>query len=211
MRERTLMLGGLYELVALGVMSACAGTSVTVQGNATEGGELIRQAAERQPDVVLADASLIDEAMVARLAPAQVLILGEYADVDYLALLRSGLRGFVSRAMAPDDLPQIVESAVTGGVVLSPALQAALAERSISEGDGPGSSPHVTPRQREILSLVAGGLRDREMAKELNLSLTTIKTHLQRVNEALDTRTRAHAACRALRLGLLDLPREPGG
>ena len=129
----------------------------------------------------------------------QVLILTvSEQEPDLLAALRVGAAGYLLKDMPPSELVEAVLGAGAG----EPRIPASMASRVLSEVDGGGLGliEDLSPREREVLELMAEGLRNREIAERLFLSEATVKTHVRHLLDKLRLRNRAEAAAFAARV-----------
>jgi len=184
---------------------------VEVVGAAANGAEAIELSDLFAPDVVLMDLNMprVDgvEATAqirARHPATQVVVLTTYADDDsILKALNAGALGYLTKNASRDDIRRALESAAAGHAHLDPAahatvLQAASRPRMIEPPDG------LTPREAEVLTLIAGGLSNRDIAARLYLSEATVKTHVNHIFAKIASRDRAQAVAYAHRHGLTD-------
>lgn len=207
---------------------------LTVVAEVGDGRAAVEAAATYRPDVVLMDVRMPDmnglEA-TRRLTgdgPAddpdhvvKVIILTTYhVDEDVYAALRAGASGFVLKDAAPDELVAAIRKVAAGGAWLDPPVAARLLSDFAAHGSDPLVPPPVsleelTPREREVLVLLAHGLSSREIAGHLVIGYATVKTHLQRTLMKLGLRDRAQAVTLAYRSGLVkptdELPPRAGG
>jgi DNA-binding NarL/FixJ family response regulator len=200
-----LAIGGTEPLRSLGVQTACRAAGIEVVGAETERDRLLALWEGTRPDVIVSDAELMAPdpvATVERLADqgGRILLFVGGAEVDHVALLRAGASGFVARTAADGDLVASIERVVAGDVV----VDGSLARRLFDERQDGAALPHLTAREREVLRLAAAGKQTKEIAAALHMSGSTVKTHVRRAAEKLETRSRTAASCRALQLGLLD-------
>lgn len=182
---------------------------VEVVGAAATGAEAIELSDLFAPDVVLMDLNMprVDgvEATAqirARHPATQVVVLTTYADDDsILKALNAGALGYLTKNASRDDIRRALESAAAGHAHLDPAahatvLQAASRPRVIEPPDG------LTPREAEVLTLIADGLSNRDIAARLYLSEATVKTHVNHIFAKTASRDRAQAVAYAHRHGL---------
>ncbi|MEU5878336.1 response regulator transcription factor [Spirillospora sp. NPDC047279] len=169
---------------------------IEVVGEAADGAEAVRQAGLAEPDLVLMDLQLgegIDGVEATRRILAlpgapRVLVLTTYdSDADIARAIDVGAAGYLLKAGPPDELFRGIQTAVRGETALSPKVASRLLKR-VRE-----PAPALSPREIEILELLAKGLSNRRIAKELFISEATVKTHLVHIFGKLgvDTRTAA--------------------
>jgi DNA-binding NarL/FixJ family response regulator len=192
---------------------------IEVVGEAGDGAEAIQVTAAAHPDVVLMDIRMpgtdgisatrqIRAAAAADPAP-RVLILTTFDLDEYVfAGLRAGASGFVLKDALAPDLLAAIRAVASGAAVVAPAITRRLIERFI--GDAPADNRPtmsaldvLTAREREVLSLIARGLSNTEIAARLFLSEGTVKTHVSRVLAKLGLRDRIQAVILAYEVGLI--------
>ena len=191
---------------------------IEVVGEASGGDEAVQAAAATQPDIVLMDIRMPggDGITATRRIRAQadgaglprVLILTTFDLDEYVfAGLRAGASGFVLKDALAPDLLSAIRAVASGEAVVAPTVTRRLIERFIGEGQADDRpSPDVlavlTEREREVLSLIARGLSNAEIAQHLHLSEGTVKTHVGRVLAKLGLRDRIQAVILAYETGL---------
>jgi DNA-binding NarL/FixJ family response regulator len=186
---------------------------IEVVGLAENGREAVSLAERRSPDVVLLDLNMpVANGLEAcatlreRLPDIAVLMLTvSEEEPDLYAALRVGASGYLLKDMPPDELIEAVLAVARG----EPRVASSMASRMLVElgsggRGGSGSSPddpldRLSDREREVLALLAEGLRNREIAERLVISEATVKTHVRRVLEKLRFRNRSEAAAFAAR------------
>ncbi len=197
---------------------------ITVIGEATDGKEALAQIRAQRPDVVLMDVrmpgtdgvaatrSVVEEGLTAQSGqPVGVIILTTYhIDEAVYAALRAGASGFLLKDAAPAEIVNAIRSVVAGEAWLDPAVARRLidefAARPEPHTPTPAEMAQLTPREREVLSLMARGLSNADVAVELFISEATVKTHLARVMMKLGVREKAQAVAAAYQTGLVQPP-----
>ncbi|HET8779038.1 MAG TPA: response regulator transcription factor [Agromyces sp.] len=192
-----------------GLLSAA--DDIEVVGEASDGVAAVRLAAEKEPDLVLMDLRMpgLDGAeatarILADRPRAKVLILTTYeTDEHILGAIEAGASGYLLKAAPEEEILAGVRSVVAGETVLAPSIAAKLVSR-VRQGTGGGpETPSLSPRELEVLRLVADGRSNPEIARDLFIGEATVKTHLLHVFEKLEVGDRTRAVTRAMELGLL--------
>jgi DNA-binding NarL/FixJ family response regulator len=187
---------------------------IELVGTAADGEEAVALAAEHDPDVVLMDLRMprVDgiEA-IRRLAERgdrpRAIALTTYADdASVLGALRAGARGYLTKDAGAEEIRAAVEAVARGDAALDPAVQhhvvAALAGPAPSEPEAPELPDGLTPREAEVLALIAQGLSNTEIADRLVVSAATVKSHVNHIFAKAGVRDRAQAVTYAYRHGL---------
>jgi DNA-binding NarL/FixJ family response regulator len=177
-----------------------------VVAEAGDGAEAVRLAAELRPEVVLMDlrmAGLDGVEATARITAetpgVRVLILTTYdTDADIVRAVEAGASGYLLKDTPRAELAAAVRRAAAGETVLAPRVAAKLVDRMRAPAVAP-----LTPRETEVLALVARGLANAEIGRELFISEATVKTHLVRAFGKLGVDDRTAAVTKAMGLGLL--------
>jgi DNA-binding NarL/FixJ family response regulator len=179
---------------------------IEVVGLAADGREALALAGELHPDVLVLDLWMpqlsgieVCAAIRARFDDVHVLILTvSEQEPDLLAALRVGAAGYLIKDMPPAELV----AAVLGAGAGEPRIAPSMAGRVLTEVDrgALGAIEDLSPREREVLELMAEGLRNREIGERLFVSETTVKTHVRHVLEKLRFRNRTEAAAFATRV-----------
>jgi len=200
-----LMRAGLAELLT-------SDPTIEIVGQAASGREAIERTRRLDPDVVLMDVRMPDldgiaaTAELTRTAPAtRVLILTTFEQDDYIfGALRAGASGFLLKRTRPEELVAAVHTVAAGDSLLSPSVTsrviARMAQRpAVGAEDG---VERLTSREREVLGLVARGLSNAEIAAELVIEESTVKTHTKRLVGKLGLRDRVQVVIYAYEHGL---------
>lgn len=181
---------------------------IEVVGEAADGLEAVHAAERLEPDVVLMDLVMpkLDgvEAMRRireRLPAARVIVLTSFAEDDkLLPAVRAGAAGYLLKTAEPQELVRAIRAAHAGGAVLDPPAAGRLLEALAAE---PERQAPLTPREHEVLALVAQGFPNKRIARELGVSEKTVKAHVGRILAKLGVADRTQAALYAVREGLL--------
>lgn len=189
---------------------------VQVIGEASDGAEAVARVAELRPDVVIMDMvmpnvnGLQATAQIHREHPGtKVLILSMYDDEEYVhQVIRAGAAGYVLKGHAADDLVRAVHDVYRGQSFLQPSVAAKLIEDYVRrtpsiehvEEQGP-----LTPREREVLKLIADGNTNQEVADLLFLSRKTVENHRTSIMRKLDVHDVTELVKYALRTGLISI------
>jgi DNA-binding NarL/FixJ family response regulator len=181
-----------------------------VVGEAADGAEALALVPRVSPDVVLMDLRMpgMDGAeATARIAglpePPQVLVLTTYdTDADIVRAVEAGARGYLLKDAPTGVLADAIRRAARGETVLAPPVVARLAERLRGS-----SRPALTARELDVLRLVARGLSNADIGRELFIGEATVKTHLIRAFAKLGVTDRTAAVTAAYARGYIDLPR----
>ena len=179
---------------------------IEVVGEAGDGAEAVELAAAVAPDVILLDLKLpgLDGLGVLaelrdRNLPARVLVLTSVADsASVTVAMRGGAAGFLYKDVDPDALVRAVRSVHDGHTVLAPEAAGTLV-RSRNRPTAVGGLDALTAREREVLAQIAEGRSNREIARLLNMSEKTVKTHVSSVLAKLGVADRTQAALLAVR------------
>jgi two-component system response regulator NreC len=182
-----------------------------VVGEAANGQEAIRVARENCPDIAVLDYAMpllngIDAAReILQACPrAKAILLTMHTDDHYvLEALRTGVTGFVVKSQAPADLVRAIHEVLRGMMYLSPRVSRTLVQAYLAKSELPPDP--LTPREREVLQLVAEGKTTKEVAKHLGISVKTAESHRTRILKKLDTPNTAGIVRYAIRRGLIQV------
>ena len=179
-----------------------------VVGEAASGERAVNLARRLRPDVVLTDLLLPDmdgisvtQSVRADLPETQVVILTSVSDQDasVVRAVRAGAVGYVLKSADLAELVQSIRSAATGQVHLSPRAAA----RLMQEMRAPAHELPLTEREREVLRELAVGRTNKEIARSLDIALTTVKSHVRAILDKLGVDSRTQAAVQALQSHML--------
>lgn len=199
-----------HPLFLDGVGAALAGDiDIEIVGQAGSVAEACALTAELAPDVVLMDLGLpdgsgIDATQQIRAAHPDVRVLVmtmSSQDDAVVAAMRAGARGFVVKGAGRDELIHAVRTVAAGGAVFSPTVADRLGAFFVGSSSEP-AFPQLSEREREVLELLARGLDNRRIARELFLSDKTVRNHVSAILGKLEAGNRVDAIQRARRAGL---------
>jgi NarL family two-component system response regulator LiaR len=183
---------------------------IEVAGEAVDGQEAIEAAARLRPDVILMDLMMprLDGVAAMRLLRervpnARVIVLTSFLDDDkLLPAIRAGAAGYLLKNAQPQELTRAVRAAHAGEALLDPVVAARLVE-TLAAARGEEPLDRLTPRERQVLVLIGRGFPNKRIARELELSEKTVKTHVGHVLAKLGVSDRTQAAVVAVRAGLV--------
>jgi DNA-binding NarL/FixJ family response regulator len=194
---------------------------VEVVATAVDGVEAVEYATSERPDIVLMDLRMprlegaeATRQILAALPETRVLVLTTYADDEFLfPALQAGARGYLTKDATAEEIEHAIRAVIAGQTHLDPAIQQRLVTAVLDQtAPAPAGAPagaqrsefpdELTPREVEVLKLVAAGLSNKEIADKLVLSNATIKTHINRIFYKTGARDRAQAVRYAYQHGL---------
>lgn len=207
-----------HTLFRRGIAAVLAGQAdLRVVGEAADGLEAIEKTKELVPDVVLMDLNMPNcsgleatQALQSQMPEVKILVLTvSDAESDLFAAVKFGARGYLLKRAEPEELVHAITSVAQGGVMVSPLmatkllaefkeLAAGVPKRPVEQEDA-----QLSPREGEVLQLVAKGATNKEIADSLFISENTVKTHLQNILDKLHLANRSQAAAYAVKKGLL--------
>jgi DNA-binding NarL/FixJ family response regulator len=202
-----LMRAGLVELLG-------ADGTIEVVGQAATGRQAVERAGRLGPDVVLMDVRMPDldgiaatREVVRECPSTRVLIVTTFEQDDYVfGALRAGASGFLLKRTRPEDLIAAVHTVASGDALLSPSVTRRVIDRMAQQPTpdlaGGAELAGLTPREREVLGLIARGMSNKEIAVALIVEESTIRTHVKRILMKLGLRDRVQAVIYAYESGL---------
>lgn len=172
---------------------------IEVIGSAADGAEAQAVVARSTPDVVLMDLSMpvVDGVAATRQLTTEhpdvrVVVLTTFADKQrILDALDAGAAGYLLKDAQPDEVIAAVRAVVSGGAPLDPKAARVLLD---ARGGSTAGGPDLTPREREVLALLATGVANKQIARRLAIAEATVKAHLTRIFQQLDVTDRTQAA-----------------
>jgi len=182
---------------------------ITVAGEAGAGPDTINLITQEKPDIAILDISMpgldgfqILETIQRMGTTAKVIFLTMHKDaLSAKRALQSGASGYVLKDNAFEDLLYAITTVSSGGKFISPSVLESVIKAPLPEDK---ASRVLTLREREVLKLIATGLKNREIAEELFISIKTVETHRTNIMQKLDIHTTASLVQYAISLGLLD-------
>ena len=194
---------------------------VEIVATAADGVEAVERACAERPDIVLMDLRMprlegaeATRQILASMPETRVLVLTTYADDEFLfPALQAGARGYLTKDATAEEIEHAIRALVAGHTHLDPAVQQRLVAAVLDQAQPPAAGEtapvpqadlpdELTPREVEVLKLIAAGLSNREIADALVLSSATVKTHVNRIFYKTGARDRAQAVRYAYQHGL---------
>jgi len=206
-----------HTLFRRGIASALEDeASIKIVGEAADGLEAIKKAEEIVPDVILMDLNMPNctgleatQALQTKMPQINILVLTvSDNEADLFAAMKFGAKGYILKNTDPEELIRAITHIAQGGVIVSPLMASkllaefknpsALAEKPTA----PEAGTILSPREEEVLGLVAQGATNKEIADALFISENTVKTHLRSIMEKLHLANRSQAVAYAIKKGL---------
>ena len=216
MQKITVILADDHTVVRQGLRALLeAEEDMSVVGEAENGRQAVQMAKRLQPDVVVMDIAMPSlnglEAtrQVSRESPkSKVLILSSYSDDEYVQQLTdAGAAGYLVKQTAAQDLVAAIREAKKGNAFFSPAISKRLLEHyraSIGRPPGEKKGPKLTPRETEVLQLIAEGYANKQIAGEMFISIKTVEKHRQQLMNKLDIHDVAGLTRYAISKGVIE-------
>ncbi len=211
-----LLLADDHPIVLDGIKShLCAQPEFEIVGEASNGLDALQKARALLPDVVLMDITMpqmngLEATTVLRKqAPlAKILILTMHNSKEYIAqMIRAGARGYLLKDGSPAELVRAIKAVHAGEVFFAPSVSRVIVDQLV-DGGGRVAEPvqSLTDREREVLSLIAEGLLNKQIADKLGIGVRTIETHRERIMRKLDIHTVAGLTKYAIAQGMTTMP-----
>jgi DNA-binding NarL/FixJ family response regulator len=194
---------------------------VEIVATAADGIEAVQRACSERPDIVLMDLRMprldgteATRQILASLPDTRVLVLTTYADDEFLfPALKAGARGYLTKDATAEEIEHAIRALIAGHTHLDPTVQQRLVTAvlqqtlptptaELAKTSPPDVPDELTPREVEVLKLIAAGLSNNEIADQLVLSNATVKTHINRIFYKTGARDRAQAVRYAYQQGL---------
>lgn len=206
-----------HALFRAGIASLLRAWGLEVVGEAANGFEALELTRRLRPDLVLMDIGMPDcnGLEATRLIKAEypdtriVMVTVSDGDEDLFEAVKSGAEGYLLKDMSADDLERTLEAVASGEPALSPGLATKILDEFARLARvGPAKEPEdaLTPRERDVLQMVAEGATNREIATALFVSENTVNFHMKNILRKLHLKNRTQAAAYAVRRGVAEPP-----
>lgn len=217
MSKITLLLADDHAVVRSGLrMLLDAQPDMEIVGEAEDGRQTVKLVGTLRPDIVLMDVQMPDmngieatQIIKSRYPDTAVLALTMYEDDQYFfEMLKAGASGYVPKRAAPNDLVSAIHAVYRGEVFLFPTLASRLVQdylNRVEDGDQPLIYDDLTPREREVLTLIAEGLTNAEIGEQLVISVKTVDRHRENIMQKLNLHSRIDLVKYAIKKGLIEL------
>lgn len=202
-----------HEIVIEGLRWMLEGdTGVDVVGEAQSVAEAVEALPSSAPDVLLLDLHLSDRSgpgvvgyVAERFPDLPIVVLTAHAEPEYVEeAVRAGASGYLLKSAPREEMIRAVRAAASGDAYIQAEVTKPLLVKFARELRTGGAAPALSNREHEVVSLLAEGLADKQIASRLGLSESTVKGYLRQVYEKLGASDRAHAASIAIRNRLID-------
>jgi DNA-binding NarL/FixJ family response regulator len=216
MEKIRVLLAEDHTIVRKGLRALLEGQAgIEVIAEAEEGSQAVRLAEQLGPDVVLMDFSMpvlngleATRQITERVPGTKVLVLTRHTNQEYVdRILEAGASGYMVKKSAPEELVIAIQAVHRGDSYLDPAISATIIRGYLgkSKTDGEDSYDRLTPRQRQVLQLIAEGRANRDIAAMLHVSVKTVENHRAHLMAALGLHSTAELTQYAIRMGVISL------
>ena len=205
-----ILLADDHAIVRNGIKHILIQQGFTVIGEASNGRDAVQMTKDLIPDLAILDFSMpllngIDAArQIREVSPrTKILLLTMYEDEPYvLRALRAGVNGYILKTQATADLVESIRSIVHGGLYLSPLISESVVKAALVRNEQEWDP--LTPREREVLQLIAEGKSNKQISLDLGMSVKTVDSHRRNLMVKLDIHETAGLVRYAIRTGLID-------
>lgn len=191
-------------------------TGMIVLGEAENGRQAVQQALELRPDIVIMDISMPDlngmeatRQITAQCPGIKIIALSMHADKRFVAeMLQAGVSGYLQKNCAFKNLVSAIRTVMAGQIYLTPAIAGIVVEGfkdRLPPAESPTDAGMLSPKEREVLQLLAEGSSTKEIADRLKVSVKTVDTHRQHIMDKLGLRSIAELTKYAIRAGLTSI------
>jgi len=203
-----------HALIRAGIRSLLENlSSVTVVAEASDGQEVLRLVAEHHPDIVLMDIAMpilngleATRTLAAQYPEVSVIILTMHADEEHVyQTLRAGAAGYLLKEAIPEELELAVRSVAQGKTYLAPQISGHVITEYLRRTRVPDTAESLSPRQLEVLKLIAEGKSTKQAALELGISAKTVEAHRAQLMDRLNIHDVPGLVRYAIRTGLVDI------
>jgi DNA-binding NarL/FixJ family response regulator len=209
----TIILADDHTLVRAGIRALLQDIeNVQVIGEAEDGAEAVRLAEQLHPEIVLIDISMpgmsglqATQLLTQNCPATRIVILSMHLEQEYvMRALQSGARGYLLKGARMLELELAITSVARGETYLSPAASRCLVDQVVRDSaEAPQPVDQLTPREKQVLTLIAEGATTKEIAQKLGVGIKTVKTHRAKLMELLDIHEIAGLVRFAIRVGLV--------
>jgi two-component system nitrate/nitrite response regulator NarL len=212
-----LLLADDHPVVRRGIGSCLArNAALEIVGEAGDGRETLRKAKELSPDIVLMDIEMphingltVTELLRKDAPKIKVLVLSMHSNTEYVVrIIQSGARGYVLKDASPEELVKAIETVNSGETFFSSDVARAALNQFVRGSGSPPGAAELTIREREVLTAVAEGLSNKEIASRLDVGVRTVETHRERIMRKLNIHSVAGLTRYAITKGLITLREE---
>lgn len=200
-----------HEVVRSGIMGMVEGTEVEIVGEASTGAEALNKARELKPDVIILDVRMVDGDGLTALeqireanSEAKVLVLSTFDNPTYMARAHAlGAKEYLLKGASRDQLLEAIRSVAAGRPSAHASQMQRIAGAMAARQRAPDSEIPLTNRETQVLRHLALGLSNKEISQSLNISIETVKEHVQHLLRKMGVNDRTQAAVWAVRKGMV--------